>query len=174
MAEEEAAHALEKSPSEPVQSGDIAGAADKIRVFLQTIAEKMGYECSASIISADKKNFTFRIESKDAPMLIGKKGKNLDAVQLLANVYAGTIGFGHTRISVDCESYRVRREEALVRMAYDTADKVRCTKRSQLLEPLNPYERRIIHTALNAVTDIETKSEGSGLYKQVRVFYRGL
>ena len=173
-AEEEAAHALEKSPSEPVQSGDIAGAADKIRVFLQTIAEKMGYECSASIISADKKNFTFRIESKDAPMLIGKKGKNLDAVQLLANVYAGTIGFGHTRISVDCESYRVRREESLVRMAYDTADKVRCTKRSQLLEPLNPYERRIIHTALNAVTDIETKSEGNGLYKQVRVFYRGL
>ena len=59
-------------------------------------------------------------------------------------------------------------------MAYDVADKVRMTKKSQLLEPLNPYERRIIHTTLNAVNDIETKSEGNGLYKQVRVFYKGI
>ena len=125
------------------------------------------------MLSADKKHFAYRVESKDAAVLIGKKGKNLDSIQLLANVYAGTIGCAYARISVDCESYRIRREELLVRMAYDTADKVRTTKRSRLMEPLNPYERRSIHTTLNSISDIETKSEGSGLYKQVRVLYKG-
>ncbi|UTY24406.1 RNA-binding cell elongation regulator Jag/EloR [Treponema denticola] len=155
-------------------SDDISDGAEKTRAFIQTLIEKIGYDCSVSLIAFDKKHFSYRINSKDAAMLIGKKGKNLDAVQLLANVYAGTIGHAYTRVSVDCESYRMRREELLIRMAYDVADKVRMTKKSQLLEPLNPYERRIIHTTLNAVNDIETKSEGNGLYKQVRVFYKGI
>jgi spoIIIJ-associated protein len=58
-------------------------------------------------------------------------------------------------------------------MAYSIADKVRDTKGSVLLEPMNPFDRRLIHTTLNDISDIETKSEGDGLYKQVRVFYRG-
>lgn len=153
---------------------DISDGAEKTRLFIQTLVEKIGYDCSVSLIACDKKHFSYRINSKDAAMLIGKKGKNLDSIQLLANVYAGAIGHSCARVSVDCESYRMRREELLVRMAYDIADKVRMTKKSQLLEPLNPYERRIIHTTLNAVNDIETKSEGNGLYKQVRVFYKGI
>ena len=155
-------------------SEDISDGAEKTRLFIQTLVEKIGYDCSVSLIACDKKHFSYRINSKDAAMLIGKKGKNLDSIQLLANVYAGAIGHSCARVSVDCESYRMRREELLVRMAYDIADKVRMTKKSQLLEPLNPYERRIIHTTLNAVNDIETKSEGNGLYKQVRVFYKGI
>ena len=155
-------------------SEDISDGAEKTRLFIQTLVEKIGYDCSVSLIACDKKHFSYRINSKDAAMLIGKKGKNLDSIQLLANVYAGAIGHSCARVSVDCESYRMRREELLVRMAYDIADNVRMTKKSQLLEPLNPYERRIIHTTLNAVNDIETKSEGNGLYKQVRVFYKGI
>ena len=58
-------------------------------------------------------------------------------------------------------------------LAYTTADKVRSGKTSILLEPMNPFERRLIHTTLNDIPDIETKSEGEGLYKQVRVFYKG-
>ncbi|AIN94893.1 RNA-binding cell elongation regulator Jag/EloR [Treponema putidum] len=167
---------VEKFEEEPDvrTSEEISEGSEKTRIFIQTMIEKIGYDCSVSLIACDKKHFSYRINSKDAAMLIGKKGKNLDAIQLLANVYAGTIGHAYTRVSVDCESYRMRREELLVRMAYDVADKVRMTKKSQLLEPLNPYERRIIHTTLNAVNDIETKSEGSGLYKQVRVFYKGI
>ena len=170
----EKSNEIDAKPAVSGASSDITEASEKTRIFLETMIKKMGYECSVSVISAEKRHFSYRIESKDAPMLIGKKGKNLDAVQVLANVYATTIGWGHTRISVDCESYRIRREESLVRVAYDTADKVRITKRSQLLEPLNPYERRIIHTALNAISDVETKSEGNGLYKQIRVFYKGI
>lgn len=164
-----------ESESESMQAApeDISAGAEKTRIFIETVVQKMGYDCKTVTLSADKKHFAYRIESKDAAVLIGKKGKSLDSIQLLANVYASTIGCSHARISVDCESYRVRREELLVRMAYDTADRVRMSKRSQLLEPLNPYERRIIHTTLNAIHDIETKSEGNGLYKQVRVLYKG-
>lgn len=162
----------QKEPASVLPENVNAGA-EKTRVFIETLIQKMGYNCNVMQISADKKNFSYRIDSKDAAMLIGKKGKNLDSIQLLANVYAGTIGCAFARVSVDCESYRVHREEVLLRMAYDVADKVHTTKRSQLLEPLNPYERRIIHTTLNSINDIETKSEGNGLYKQVRVLYKG-
>lgn len=167
---------VQKTPegaNTPADPESIAAGAEKTRVFIENVVQKMGYDCKVLLLSADKKHFAYRIESKEAAILIGKKGKNLDSIQLLANVYAGTIGYACARISVDCESYRIRREELLVRMAYDTADKVRTTRRSRLLEPLNPYERRIIHTTLNSIRDIETKSEGSGLYKQVRVVYKG-
>ena len=75
---------------------------------------------------------------------------------------------------MDIENYRIRREESLVRLAYTTADKVRMNRGSLLLEPMNPFERRLIHTTLNEIGDVETKSEGEGLYKQVRVFYKGV
>ena len=74
---------------------------------------------------------------------------------------------------MDAENYRVRREENLVRMAEKVAEQVRRNGGSRLLEPMNPFERRLIHTTLNGLDGIETKSEGEGLYKQVRVYYRG-
>lgn len=75
---------------------------------------------------------------------------------------------------LDCENYRIRREENLVRLAYTTADQVVTKKTSVLLEPMNPYERRLIHSTLADIHDVDTKSEGEGLYKQVRVLYKGL
>ena len=78
------------------------------------------------------------------------------------------------RVILDTENYRIRREESLVRLAYNMADKVRQTHRSVLLEPMNPFERRLIHTTLNDIPDIETKSDGEGLYKQVRIIYKGV
>ena len=106
--------------------------------------------------------------------MIGRKGKNLDALQLLVNVYAGRLGREDIRIILDTENYRIRREESLVRLAYTVADKVRMNHRSMLLEPMNPFERRLIHTTLNDISDVETKSEGDGLYKQVRIIYKGV
>ena len=91
----------------------------------------------------------------------------------MANVYAGDLGREDRRIILDTENYRVRREETLVHIAYNTADKVRTSKKSILLEPMNPFERRLIHTTLNDIPDVETISEGEGLYKQVRVIYKG-
>lgn len=133
----------------------------------------MGYGCKASVLFREEQKLGIRIESESAAILIGKKGKNLDALQLLVNVYAGRLGREDLRVILDSENYRIRREESIVKMAYEVAEKVRRTKNSVLLEPMNPFERRIVHTTLNDIVDIDTKSEGEGLYKQVRVSFRG-
>ncbi|MCX7025244.1 MAG: protein jag [Spirochaetes bacterium] len=141
--------------------------------FTRDIVEKMGYSGKVSVLFREEKKLGLRLESDNASILIGKKGKNLDAIQLLANVYVSKLGREDIRIVLDSENYRIRREESLVRLAYETAEKVRRTKQSSLLEPMNPFERRIIHTTLNDIVDVETKSEGEGLYKQVRVLFKG-
>lgn len=146
---------------------------EKLLEFASSTVEKMGYSCKASILFREDQKLGIRLESESAAILIGKKGKNLDALQLLANVYAGRLGHEDLRIILDSENYRIRREEALVKMAYEVAERVRGTRNSVLLEPMNPFERRIVHTTLNDIVDIETKSEGEGLYKQVRVMFRG-
>lgn len=140
--------------------------------FIKNTVDGMGYTARAEILSREEHKLFIRLSSDDSAILIGKKGKNLDALQLIANVYAGKIGISE-RVMIDCENYRIRREEALVRLAYTTADKVVTAKSSILLEPMNSFERRLIHSTLSSVCDIETKSEGNGLYKQVRVLYKG-
>lgn len=146
----------------------------KLLEFLQLVVEKMGYSCRVSVLFRENQKLGIKLDSDSAAILIGKKGKNLDALQLLANVYAGHLEKEDLRIILDSENYRIRREEAIVKMAYEIAEKVRNTKTSVLLEPMNPFERRIVHTTLNDIVDLETKSEGDGLYKQVRVMYRGI
>jgi len=141
--------------------------------FVASMIRKMGYEATVEVMSREEGKVGLRIVSPSSSILIGRKGKNLDALQLLANVYAGRQGHEETRVILDSENYRIRREEALVRLAYTTADRVRSTRGSMLLEPMNPFERRLIHTTLNDIGDVDTKSEGEGLYKQVRVFYKG-
>jgi len=141
--------------------------------FIASVIRKMGYDVTVEVMSREEKKIGLRLVSRSSSILIGRKGKNLDALQLLANVYAGRIGHEDTRIILDSENYRIRREETLVRLAYTTADRVRTTRGSMLLEPMNPFERRLIHTTLNDIGDVDTKSEGEGLYKQVRVFYKG-
>lgn len=142
--------------------------------FVRTVVERMGYGCGVDISYRDERKVELRLSSESSSILIGRKGKNLDALQLLANVYAGHLGREDVRVILDIENYRIRREESLVQLAYSTADRVRSRRTSVLLEPMNPFERRIIHTTLNDIPDIETKSEGDGLYKQVRVMLRGL
>ncbi len=141
--------------------------------FTASVIRKMGYSVTVEVMSREDRKLGLQLKSPDSSILIGRKGKNLDAIQLLANVYAGKIGREDMRIILDSEQYRIRREESLVRLAYTTADRVRSSRGSILLEPMNPFERRLIHTTLNDIGDVDTKSEGDGLYKQVRVFYKG-
>ncbi|MCR4675763.1 MAG: protein jag [Sphaerochaetaceae bacterium] len=136
--------------------------------FIEGIVKHMGYDCKAKVVSRKGRKICIDIESDDSSIIIGRKGKNLDALQVLANVYGGKTD-SERKIIVDSEDYRERHEEQIVRSAYKVAQQVRKTGRSRLLEPMNPYERRLVHTALNDVTGIETKSEGTGLYKQVRI-----
>lgn len=159
---------LKATPIEPLEfERDIVD-------FIQTLVEKMGYSAKVTLISREDRKLNLKIASENSSILIGRKGKTLDALQLLANVYASKLGHDEVRIILDSENYRLRREESLVRLAYATGERVRNSHRSVLLELMNPYERRIIHTTLNDVEDVETKSEGEGLYKQVRVFYKGI
>ncbi len=146
---------------------------EKVVAFVTDMIKHMGYEAAVEVMFREDKKIGLKLTSESSSILIGRKGKNLDALQLLANVYAGHLGREDMRIILDTENYRVRREENLVHLAYTTADRVRSTRNSVLLEPMNPFERRLIHTTLNEIPDVETKSEGEGLYKQVRVIYKG-
>jgi len=162
----------ERQFTEPV--GTIDDFEKALVSFLEGLIEHMGYSGKVTILYREESKLGLKIESENSSILIGKKGKNLDALQLLANIYAGRQGREDMRIILDSENYRIRREESLVRLAYNVADRVRESRSSVLLEPMNPFDRRLIHTTLNDISDVETKSEGEGLYKQVRVFYRGL
>ena len=144
-----------------------------IVAFLTELTEKMGYPSRIKIMYREEDKLGIKLDSEHANILIGKKGKNLDAIQVLANVVASRQVDGEFKVVIDTENYRSRREEALVRLAEKVGDQVKRTKKSRLLEPMNPFERRLIHTALADISELETKSEGEGLYKQVRISYRG-
>ena len=141
---------------------------EKVCSFLEGVVSRMGYECKAVVTARKGRKVCISLEGENSNIIIGRKGKNLDAFQILANVFAGRLDSGR-KIIVDAEGYRTRHEDQIVKEAFRTAQQVRKTGRSRLLEPMNPYERRLVHTALNDVTGIETKSEGEGLYKQVRI-----
>lgn len=141
---------------------------EKILKFIENLVEKMGYECKVNINFRKDYKLGFNIDSPNSSILIGRKGKNLDAIQLLTNVYAAKLDEDY-KIIVDSEDYRMRHEEYIVRNAFKSAEYVRKSGKSKLLEPMNPFERRLIHTALNDFNGVETKSEGEGLYKQVRI-----
>ena len=141
---------------------------EKILEFIQNLITKMGYECKVNINFRKDLKLGFDIDSPNSSIIIGRKGKNLDAIQLLANVYAAKLDEDY-KIIIDSEDYRMRHEEYIVRNAFKNAEYVRKTGKSKLLEPMNPFERRLIHTALNDFNGVETKSEGDGLYKQVRI-----
>ena len=165
-----AENSVELESSEPLEPVSVFE--DKLLDFVEDLIGKMDYPGTAYICYRNENKIRIMIESEHSGILIGKKGKNLDAIQLLVNVYAGKLMEEPPRIIIDVEKYRERRESNLVKLALRTAEQVRRTKRFKLLEPMNPFERRIIHTALNDMEDIATKSDGEGLLKQVRVIYR--
>ena len=138
----------------------------RIVEFVETLISKMGYKARVDINFRRDYKIGLDIVSDSSSILIGRKGKNLDAIQLVANVYAGNLDKDY-KIIVDSENYRMRHEEQIVRTAFKTAAIVKKTHRSRLLPPMNPFERRLIHTALNDYDGVETK--GEGLYKQVRI-----
>ena len=141
---------------------------EKIITFVETLLEKMGYPSTVKVNYRDNAKLGLEIVSDDSAIIIGRKGKNLDAIQLLVNVYGGQLNMG-TKIVVVSEYYRLRLEENLVKLAFSSAEQVKRSGRSRLLEPMNPFERRLVHTALNTMEGVTTKSEGEGLYKQVRI-----
>ncbi|MBQ3123142.1 MAG: KH domain-containing protein, partial [Firmicutes bacterium] len=108
------------------------------------------------------------IDGKDAGTIIGKRGQTLDAVQYLTSLVANKEeGKKYTRVVVDAENYRAKRERTLEQLAYRLADKVTRTRKSIKLEPMNPYERKVIHATLQSNPHVTTRSEGEEPYRRV-------
>ena len=132
---QEARETREERHIEPLPMDDFES---KIVEWTSEVINLMGYSAQVSVAFREPNKLGLRIDTDSASILIGKKGRNIDALQLLANVYAGNLGHSDTKIVLDSENYRLRREEALVRIAYKTAEEVRSTGHSILLEPMNP------------------------------------
>lgn len=109
------------------------------------------------------------MEGSNMGILIGKRGQTLDSLQYLANRVANKMQDGYVRVKLDTEDYRRRRKQTLENLAKNIASKVKRTRRSVSLEPMNPYERRIIHSALQGDPAIATHSEGEEPYRRVVV-----
>jgi spoIIIJ-associated protein len=141
--------------------------------YTRGLLARMGFDAEVTVNFREDKRLGLDIDAEGSAILIGKQGKTLEALQFIVNLAAGRKGGESTRIVLDTQDYRSRRERSLLRMANQVAEQVRRNRDSQLLEALNPFERRLIHTALARHGDIETVSEGDGLYKRIRVIWRG-
>ena len=112
-------------------------------------------------------NLYIEIEGKDAGTIIGKRGQTLDAIQYLTSLVVNKDKEDYVRVVIDAENYREKREKTLEKLADRLAGKVIKTRRSIRLEPMNPYERMVIHAALHNHTRVKTRSEGEEPYRRV-------
>ncbi len=159
------------------------GSLVKIRVYLEDIEEDIskrvekfllglfntiGVEVTIETYEEVEKLYV-EIISNSAGLIIGKRGKTLEALQLLTNIIVNKDKEEWKKVVIDIENYRDKRETTLKDLALKVAGKVKKTGKFQLLEPMNPFERRIIHMTLQNDPDIYTKSEGTGRLKKVKI-----
>lgn len=137
-----------------------------IEVFLAEMADKMGLDLGFEVQANDELVFA-KITGKDTGTIIGKRGQTLDAVQCLASYVVNKDGGKYVRVILDAEDYRAKREKTLIALAQRLAGKVERTKHSVTLEPMNPYERKVIHTTLQNHAKVKTRSEGKDPYRKV-------
>ena len=137
--------------------------------FLEDVTNKIGVSVEVLVQEeTDDQYVKMELVGKDLGILIGRRGDTLDALQYLANLVANKNNNGErVKIIIDAEDYRKRREETLVKLALRMADKAKKTGQNVVLEPMNPQERRIIHTALQNEAQIETFSEGEEPFRKV-------
>ena len=143
----------------------------EIRKFLTGLLQRMGTEADIEITPRENKGVNVNLSGPNMGSVIGRRGETLDAIQHLTNYVINRGSDKHMHISVDAESYRAKREESLVRLAEKMAAKVIKYKRSMALEPMNSYERHIIHTALQDYEGVTTSSTGTEPNRRVVVSY---
>jgi spoIIIJ-associated protein len=153
----------------PAAQGEAMPHEAEIVGFVKNLLGYMGFKAQVVVGSREPNRLGIDVESDKSAVLIGKQGKTLEAFQFICNLAASRLGAEGTRVIIDTQDYRSRREHSLERMAAQAAERVRRSRESVLLEPLNPFERRIVHTAIARRGDVETESEGDGLYKRIRV-----
>ena len=176
--EQEAAPAEAQAPAaEPEASVEPAAPADepesyaRIRTFVSGLLEHMGIQAQIDITARDNGGVNVNLSGSGMGAVIGRRGETLDAIQHLTNYAVNRGSDKHMHISVDAESYRAKREESLVRLAEKMAAKAVKYKRSMALEPMNSYERHVIHTALQDYEGVTTSSTGTEPNRRVVVSY---
>ena len=141
---------------------------DNIREFLGKVFDAMDLEVEI-IITKEDNNYAVELKGADMGVLIGKRGQTLDSLQYLANLAVNKNSDEYVKVKIDTEDYRNRRKETLENLAKNIAYKVKRTKRPVSLEPMNPFERRVIHSALQNDRFVTTHSEGDEPYRHVVV-----
>ncbi len=143
---------------------------DKARAFLEDVFAAMKMTVLVDVnYNDEEKVMDIELKGDDMGVLIGKRGQTLDSLQYLVSLVVNKESDDYIRVKVDTENYRKRRKETLENLAKNIAYKVKRTKRSVSLEPMNPYERRIIHSALQNDKFVTTHSEGEEPFRHVVV-----
>lgn len=140
-----------------------------VEAFLADTLKAMGMEVEITSSIEEDGSLSVNMNGENMGILIGKRGQTLDSLQYLANRVANKHQDGFVRVKLDTENYRARREETLKHLAKNIAHKVKRNRRPVSLEPMNPYERRIIHSALQSDPYVSTHSEGEEPYRKVVV-----
>lgn len=140
-----------------------------VEKFLSDTLNAMGMEVNLESKVESDGSLAIEMKGENMGILIGKRGQTLDSLQYLANRVANKHQSGYVRVKLDTENYRQRREETLKHLAKNIAHKVKRNRRPVALEPMNPYERRIIHSALQSDPYVTTHSEGEEPYRKVVV-----
>ncbi len=162
-----------KAPKEPKTYAPAAAGSieEKIEVFLKGLLEHMGSKAVPHAWKTDDTTYECELVGEDLGFLIGRRGDTLDAIQHLCNYSVGRTVEGHIRINVDAEDYREKREDSLRRYAQKKAQQVLKAHRRTTLEPMNAYERHVIHAALQDTDRITTYSVGTEPNRRVVIEY---
>ena len=146
---------------------------DEIREYLESLFKAMDIETEIQMDFDETENvLSINLEGPEMGILIGKRGQTLDALQYIISLAVNKKSESYIRVKLDTENYRARRKETLENLAKNIAFKVKRSKRSFALEPMNPYERRIIHATLQNDKYVSTRSEGEEPYRKVIVYLK--
>ena len=157
--------------SAPAVSEKYEDRARRAESFLKGLLERMGVECTITIAPREGGGMDVTLDGPNMGAVIGRRGETLDAIQHLVNYAVNRGSDKHTHINVDAEGYRSKREDSLENLARKMAAKVLKYKRSMALEPMNSYERHVIHTALQNYEGVSTSSIGTEPNRRVVVNY---
>lgn len=163
--------APEKQPEQPAAPVSETEDADRIRAFLTGLLEHMDCRAQVKVYEEEKNRYKVILEGQRLGALIGRRGETLDAIQQLTNYAVNSGRDKRVRIHVDAENYRAKREQSLESLANKVAGKVLKYRRSVTLEPMNAYERHVIHAALQDVPGVTTYSVGTEPNRRVVVSY---
>ena len=153
-----------------IRARKILSAREKAEEFLGKVFEAMQLQVNVEITEVpEEKTMNIELSGEDMGVLIGKRGQTLDSVQYLVSLVVNKDEEEYTRVKVDTENYRQRRKDTLENLAKNISFKVKRTGKTVTLEPMNPYERRVIHSALQSDRYVETHSEGEEPFRRVVV-----